>query len=157
MKTRIKLSGAPLAYTLALVEGTADHYKAFGSALWADDQVVAPTLKELVFLRSSIINECETCKGGHVISARRRGVTDEQIAALETPDRWSDVFDESTNAALGLADALCGSSSHALETELVEQLRAHFSEIELAELILVCGQANLNNRAGNAAKQLLGT
>ena len=26
----------------------------------------------------------------------------------------------------------------------------------LAELILVGGQANLNNRAGNAAKQLLG-
>ena len=39
---------------------------------------------------------------------------------------------------------------------LVEELRFHFNERELAELILVCGQANLNNRVGNASKQLLG-
>jgi alkylhydroperoxidase family enzyme len=54
-----------------------------------------------------------------------------------------------------LADALCG-ETHTLAPELIEALREHFSEAELAELILVCGQANLNNRAGNAAKQLLG-
>ena len=30
------------------------------------------------------------------------------------------------------------------------------TEAELAEIVLVCGQANLNNRVGNAAKQLLG-
>ena len=30
------------------------------------------------------------------------------------------------------------------------------AEAELAELILVAGQANLNNRVGNASKQLLG-
>lgn len=153
---RIKLSGAPLAYTLAVVDGTAEPYKAFGSALWADDQAVAPALKELIFLRSSIINQCETCKSGHVISARKRGVSDAEIAALDTPDAWNSVFDEATNAALSLADALCGSSSHALDPALVEGLRAHFSESQLAEVILVCGQANLNNRAGNAAKQLLG-
>lgn len=156
MKTRIKLSGAPLAYTLALVEGTADEYKAFGTALWSDDRVVPATLKELVFMRSSIINQCASCLSGHVVSARRRGVTDEQIDALDHPDRWGDVFDEATMAALELANALCGPMTHELDAGLVESLRAHFDESELAELILVCGQANLNNRAGNAAKQLLG-
>ncbi len=65
------------------------------------------------------------------------------------------VFDEPTQAALHLADAMCG-ASHDLDPDLVGELRAHYSEAELAELILVCGQANLNNRAGNAAKQLLG-
>jgi len=66
------------------------------------------------------------------------------------------VFDEKESAALRLADAMCGDQSHALDPELVADLRAHFVETELAEVILVCGQANLNNRAGNAAKQLLG-
>ncbi len=47
--------------------------------------------------------------------------------------------------------------SHAIDAELIAELRSHFNETELAELILVCGQANLNNRAGNAAKQLLGS
>lgn len=46
--------------------------------------------------------------------------------------------------------------SWALDAEMVGALRAYFLEEELAEIVLVCGQANLNNRAGNAAKQLLG-
>ncbi len=59
MKIRPKLSGAPLGYTLALVDGT-DVYSDFGKALWADDQAIEPTLKELVFIRSSIVNACPT-------------------------------------------------------------------------------------------------
>jgi alkylhydroperoxidase family enzyme len=66
------------------------------------------------------------------------------------------VFADKTGAALHLADAMCGSQTHSLDPSLVGDLRTHFGETELAELILVCGQANLNNRAGNAAKQLLG-
>lgn len=57
---------------------------------------------------------------------------------------------------LKLADAM-SAQTHNLDPELVELLRSQFAEDELAELILVAGQANLNNRAGNAAKQLLGT
>ena len=60
MKSRPKLSGAPLAYTTARVEGTADPYKAFGAALWADERAVPAALKELIFLRSSIVNQCPT-------------------------------------------------------------------------------------------------
>ena len=60
MKSRPKLSGAPLAYTLAQVEGTADSYGAFGKALWSDDRAVSARIKELIFLRTSIINQCPT-------------------------------------------------------------------------------------------------
>lgn len=60
MKTRVKLSGAPLAYTLAMVEGAADPYKSFGTAIWADELTVPPALKELLFLRTSIVNDCPT-------------------------------------------------------------------------------------------------
>lgn len=60
MKSRPKLSGAPLAYTLAQVEGTADPYQSFGKNLWAEDRDVSAVLKELVFLRSSIVNQCPT-------------------------------------------------------------------------------------------------
>lgn len=54
-----------------------------------------------------------------------------------------------------LADAMSGPTA-SLSAELVEELRFFYTEAELAELILVCGQANLNNRVGNAAKQILG-
>lgn len=56
---------------------------------------------------------------------------------------------------LRLADAVSG-VSHELDPGLIRELRGLFAEPELAELVLVAGQANLNNRAGNAAKQLLG-
>ena len=66
------------------------------------------------------------------------------------------MFDEPARWVLQLADETSGDSSQALSAELINGLRTHFSEEELAELVLVAGQANLNNRAGNAAKQLLG-
>jgi len=59
MNIRPKLSGAPLGYTLALVDG-AEVYKDFGKAIWSDNGAVPATLKELVFMRSSIVNECPT-------------------------------------------------------------------------------------------------
>lgn len=58
-------------------------------------------------------------------------------------------------AALQLADAM-STTPVELSDELVVELRAHFDETQLAELIVVCGQANLNNRVGNAAKRALG-
>lgn len=60
MKVRVKLSGAPLAYTLALVEGTGDHYKAFGTELWSEARTTSLTLRELLFMRTSIVNQCPT-------------------------------------------------------------------------------------------------
>ncbi len=60
MSIRFKLSGAPLAYTQALVDGTAQPYKSFGTALWSEDRAVPARLKELIFLRSSIVNQCPT-------------------------------------------------------------------------------------------------
>ncbi|MGH1489591.1 MAG: hypothetical protein ACRBK7_09390 [Acidimicrobiales bacterium] len=60
MKSRPKLSGAPLAYVLAKVDGTTDPYNAFGKTLWADGGAAPAQLKELVFLRSSIVNQCPT-------------------------------------------------------------------------------------------------
>jgi len=60
MKVRVKLSGAPLAYTMALVEGTGNHYKAFGAELWSEARTISLTLRELLFMRTSIVNQCPT-------------------------------------------------------------------------------------------------
>jgi len=60
MKSRPKLSGAPLAYALAQVDDAGDPYKAFGQAIWVDDGAVPAFLKELVCLRTSVVNQCPT-------------------------------------------------------------------------------------------------
>ena len=60
MKSRPKLSGAPLAYTLQQVDGLGDGYQSFSASLWSDERAVPATLKELIFLRSSVVNDCPT-------------------------------------------------------------------------------------------------
>ncbi len=60
MNIRPKLSAAPLGYTLTKVDGAADAYKAFGTAIWSDESAVPVRLKELIFLRTSIVNQCPT-------------------------------------------------------------------------------------------------
>ncbi|MGZ0220647.1 MAG: hypothetical protein ACKVIY_16730 [Acidimicrobiales bacterium] len=60
MNIRPKLSAAPLGYTLTKVDGAAEAYKAFGTALWSDEAAVPVRLKELVFLRTSMVNQCLT-------------------------------------------------------------------------------------------------
>lgn len=82
-------------------------------------------------------------------------MTELEIEALGKPEAWVEVFDERSRTALRFTDVMCG-ETHDIDAGLVSELRTHFDEAELAELILVAGQANLNNRAGNAAKQLLG-
>ena len=67
---------------------------------------------------------------------------------------WAEVFDDQERAVLHLSDAMAGDSS-AIDQDLIDDLRVRFSAAELAEIVLVAGQANLNNRAGNAAKRLL--
>jgi len=57
---RPKLSGAPLGYTFWKTGGIGDDYTAFAKALWSDDRAVDAALKELVFLRCSIVNACPT-------------------------------------------------------------------------------------------------
>lgn len=83
-------------------------------------------------------------------------MTESELDALDRPDVWEKAFDERDRVVLRLADALCGDQSHKLDPELVADLREHFREAERAELILVAGQAILNNRVGNAAKQVMG-
>ena len=60
MNIHPKLSAAPLGYALTKVDGAADAYKGFGSALWSDETAVALRLKELIFIRTSMVNQCST-------------------------------------------------------------------------------------------------
>jgi alkylhydroperoxidase family enzyme len=44
--------------------------------------------------------------------------------------------------------------AHDLGDELLDRLRQHWTDRQIAELLMVAGQANMNNRIGSAAVQL---
>ena len=75
------------------------------------------------------------------------------MAALRDPAQWEAVFTPEQIVALELADRLIAHSDD-LSPDLMERLRQHYQDVQLAEILLVAGQANMNNRAGEGAMQL---
>lgn len=89
----------------------------------------------------------------HTASAKRRGVADDEIAALGDQERWKGTFPPEEIVLLELATRLCH-DSHDIPAELIERLHQYWSDAELAEILMVAGQANMNNRVGSAARQI---
>ena len=81
-------------------------------------------------------------------------MTTEQLAAIADPAQWATVFSPAEVAALELATRMCDDADK-LGPELIASVKEHYSDQQIAELILVAGWANMTNRTGNAAKQLL--
>ena len=80
-------------------------------------------------------------------------MTEAQFAALRDPSLWSATFAPQEIAILDLADRMIAHADD-LGDELIARLREHYDDRQIAEVLLVAGQANMNNRAGEAAKQL---
>lgn len=57
---RARVREAPFGYALALVPGAKEGQAKVSEALWSAEGAVPERLKELVFLRTSIVNRCET-------------------------------------------------------------------------------------------------
>jgi hypothetical protein len=57
---RPALREAPYGYTVSLVNGLPDALASFVSTLWNPAGAASERVKELVFLRTSIVNQCHT-------------------------------------------------------------------------------------------------
>jgi alkylhydroperoxidase family enzyme len=89
----------------------------------------------------------------HTASAKRRGLTDDEITAIADEARWDGHFTAAESVALELATRLAH-EAHDLGAELVARVREHWDARQIAELLMVAGQANMNNRVGSAARAI---
>jgi uncharacterized peroxidase-related enzyme len=105
------------------------------------------SLKELVIVRTSQMNNCEYCLASHSLLARKLGYSDAQIAALPSFES-TDAFNAREKAALRLAERLTRNEGPLNDTELAE-LKAHFTEGEIVELMAASGLFNYFNRFNN--------
>jgi uncharacterized peroxidase-related enzyme len=104
-------------------------------------------LKELVIVRTSQMNNCEYCLASHSLLAKKLGYNDAQIATL-TRFEGSDAFTPREKAALRLAERLTRNERPLDEAELAE-LKLHFTEGEIVELMAASGLFNYFNRFNN--------
>ena len=100
--------------------------------------------KELVYLAASLANECPYCTGAHKASAKKAGVTDEEIRALETEQYQG--FSEADRAAIQYAHELTESAA---APATGEGMFRYFNDEQIVEITLVAAMANFTNRFNN--------
>jgi uncharacterized peroxidase-related enzyme len=105
---------------------------------------VARRTKVLVYLACSYTNTCPFCISSNLPSARKAGITEEEIKALEAGN--DDVFPPAEKAAIAYARELTR-TAHPKSTST--ELRAHFTDEQIVEITLVIGISNLTNRFNN--------
>ena len=109
----------------------------------------------LAMLRASQLNGCALCLDGSCLVLRKFGETDERLFAVSAW-RESPRFTAPERAALALAEAMTRLSdrSDPVPDALWDEAARHFSERELAFLVLGVATQNLYNRINVTTRQV---
>jgi len=145
MQARMSNPAALLPDAMKAINGL---YKAAHSA-----GVPAATL-ELVHLRASQINGCSACVDSGARSAKKNGETDERLFAV-VAWRETTYFTDAERAALALAEAATrlADRSDPVPDEIWDDAAKHFTEPELAAIVLWIATTNFFNRLNTATRQ----
>jgi AhpD family alkylhydroperoxidase len=110
-----------------------------------------PALLELVRLRASQLNGCAYCVDLHSGDARKGGEAERRLYALPA---WREApfFTARERAALALTEAATRLTDGPVSDEVFGTAAAHFSEVELAELLWTITVINAWNRLGATAR-----
>ena len=100
-------------------------------------------LYELIYIRTSMINQCHYCLQHHLASSKRTGVTFEDWKALQFADYSR--FTEKEQVAVAYAENLTRNPHSVNDADFVA-LKKHFNDGEIVDIHLLTGVANLTNR-----------
>ena len=106
---------------------------------------IPPKYKEIVKIRASIINGCAYCIDMHTHDARKLGESERRIYAIAA---WheSPLFTDEERALLEFTDEVTKISEHGVSDEVYIKISAHFSELQIAEIIMQIITTNAWNR-----------
>jgi AhpD family alkylhydroperoxidase len=111
----------------------------------------------LVHLRVSQINGCSACLDGGARTAQKAGESAERLVAVAA---WREApyFTDAERAALALAEAVTRLSdrSDPVPDEIWAEAAGHYTEEELAALVLWIATANLFNRLNATTRRVAG-
>ena len=105
---------------------------------------VSGELKQLVFTVASLSSGCRHCQSHGAYHLHKIGVPDEKIQALWSFET-SDLFTDAERAALRLAMS-AGVAPNATEPENFVEMREHFSNIQIIEILAVIAVGGYLNR-----------
>lgn len=102
-------------------------------------------IKNLVDIRASQLNSCAFCLDMHIKQAKIRGERELRIYHLAIW-RESSLFTAKEKAALLLTEHLTKISSDGISDAIFNEVKEHFSEIEISEIAFQIGLINMWNR-----------
>ena len=115
-----------------------EHYLNTGSGL-------DTPLRELVRLKVSTMNGCEYCLRLHTSELQKVNETAERIAGV-AEWRSSSIYTQRERAALAWAEAVTNIQDGHAPDAVYDEVRAHFSDVEVANLTLMIATINAWNR-----------
>jgi uncharacterized peroxidase-related enzyme len=125
------------AHSPGLLEAYLPFNKAIAKA------AVDPKLREMAYMLVSRINGCAYCFNAHKIGGVRAGVTEDQVAQLESYAS-SGAFSPREKTMLRYAEEVTRNIK--ASDEVMAEMRKTFSEADIVELTVAIGLANLTNR-----------
>ena len=108
------------------------------------EREVSGELKQLVFTVASLASGCRHCQSHGAYHLHKIGVPDEKIQALWSFET-SDLFTDAERAALRLAMA-AGVAHNMTEPENFVEMRQHFTNIQIVEILAVIAVGGYLNR-----------
>jgi AhpD family alkylhydroperoxidase len=114
------------------------------------------TLLELIKTRASQINGCAYCIDMHTKDARANGETEQRLYALSA---WREApfFTDKERAALAWTEALTLISQTNAPDEVYNELRNHFTDLEIVNLSYAITTINAWNRLAIGFRAQAGT
>lgn len=103
-------------------------------------------LKELIKIRASQINNCAYCIHMHTKDALKYGETAERIFLISAWREATKFFTEEEQTVLEMAEEITLISQQGLSEATYQKALKHFSEVQIAEIIMVAVTINAWNR-----------
>ena len=101
-------------------------------------------IKVMAYLVASFANKCAFCIASNLPGARKAGMTEEEIQALE--HERDESFSEPERAAIRYARQLTRTANAEIERE---EMFRHFTHEQVVEITLVIAMSNFTNRFNN--------
>lgn len=107
---------------------------------------ISKKLKELIKIRASQINNCAYCIDMHTKDALKNGETAQRIFLVGAWREAKNFFTEEEQIVLEIAEEITLISQKGLSEETYQKALNHFSEVQIAEIIMVAVTINAWNR-----------
>ena len=118
----------------------------FGLETFLAGAEISKTLKELIKIRASQINNCAYCIDMHTKDALKNGETNQRIFLLSAWKEAKAFYTEEEQAVLVMTEEITMISQNGLSEEAYENASKFFSENQIAEIIMAIVTINAWNR-----------